>query len=289
MKAEGQRSFKSDLRLVVFYHGQFGERFIANLMNYSNSCPSFGACGIDQCTQCKEKIYSFSKNIVATFGMLDPDTMPKFIEDADDFLPKEIPKADIAIAINLHPDVLAALPEKLAERGFKALIVPVEESRWCPTGLAKQLKEKCGSLNLEFAAPKPFCILTPSPSHPTINRFIEEMGMGYPAFDIEVEVKNSNTKIESVRILRSEPCGAAWFIGIRLRGFEFGSFRELWDRVAEAHHSFPCTGSMEKDNEYNETLLHVAGYAARHAVDKALGYEGDEEIPENLKKIVLKD
>lgn len=288
MKVEGQITFKSDLKLVIFYHGLFGERFIANLMNYPNSCPSFGACGIDLCNQCKENVYSFSKNIVATFGMLDPLTMPQFIEDAEEFLPKEIPKADLAIAINLHPDVLASLPEKLKESGVKGLIVPVEESKWCSAGLAKQLKEECKDLGLEFAAPKPFCTLTPSNEHPTINRFIEEMGMGYPIFEIETEEKNGRTKIEIVRILRSEPCGAAWFIGIKLREFEFENIRELWDRIAEAHHSFPCTGSMEKDNEYNETLLHIAGYAARHAVDEALGYEGDEDIPEHVVNIAVK-
>ena len=286
MKAEGQQSFKSNLRLIVFYNGFFGERFIANLMNYPNSCPSFGACGIDQCVQCKENVYSFSKNIVAAFGMLDPTTMPQFIEEAEDFLPKVIPNADIAIAINLHPDVLYALPEKLKDSGIKGLIVPVEEPRWCSAGLAKQLKEKCSELGIEFAAPKPFCTMRVNAETPLLNRFVEEIGMGYPKFEIEYSEKNGYKKIETVRILRSEPCGAAWFVGIRLREFEFESFRELWDRVAEAHHSFPCTASMERDNEYNETLLHVAGYAVRRAVDEALGYEGDEEIPEQLKEII---
>jgi len=282
----GKSLFESSLKLVIFYHGQFGERFIANLMNYRYSCPSFGACGIDACVQCKYGVYSFSKNIVATYGMLDPATMPRFIENAEDFLPKSLPKADIAIAINLHPDVLAELPEKLAEYGFKALIVPVEEPNWCPSGLVKQLKEKCNRLGIELAAPKPFCLLKPSDEHQTINRFIDEMGMGYPAFEIETEDRNGRTRIKTVKVLRSQPCGAAWFIGLKLREFEFESMRELWNMVSELHHSFPCTGSMEKDSEYNDTLLHVAGYAARHAINLALGYEGDEDIPEHIFDII---
>ncbi len=279
--------FESDLRLVVFQYGFFGEKFIANLMNYPNSCPSYGACGIDACAQCKDGLYSFSKNIISVFSMPDPTTMPDFIENPEDFLPKFIPEADIAIAINLHPDVLAVLPEKLKDK-VKALVVPVEEPRWCSPGLAKQMKEKCDETCLEFASPKPFCNLRESEEHPTINRMIREMGIGYPEFEIEILEDGK----AYVKILRSEPCGCAYFIGIKLRSFDFtpvkeGKMRELWNAIAEAHHAYPCTASMERDNEYNETLLHIAGYIARHAVDKALGYEGDEDIPEHIKDIVL--
>ncbi len=270
----------SDLEVVIFEHGFFGERFVANLMNYPNSCPAFGACGIDACTQCKSGVYSFTKNIVAVYAMPDPSSMPPFIENPVDFLPKKVAEADVAVAINLHPDVLAALPEKL-EGKVAALIVPVEEPRWCMPGLRNQLAEKCESLGIEFAAPKPFCRFKEEKG--ILGRFYQEFMVGYPEFEIE----GDDGYIENVRILKSEPCGAAWYIGIKLRKFRFSSMRELWDRIAEAHHSFPCTASMEKDPEYGDTLLHVAGYIARHAVDRALGYDGSEDIPENLLKIVL--
>ncbi|MEM4524508.1 MAG: DUF166 family protein, partial [Archaeoglobaceae archaeon] len=132
---------------------------------------------------------------------------------------------------------------------------------------------------IEFLAPKPFCSMKKSGKR-IIDRFIEEFGIGYPKFEIEDG---------KVRVLRSQPCGAAWYIGIKLRGFDFSNYeiRELWKLVSEAHHSYPCTASMEKDMEYNDTLLHVAGYIARHAVDEAIGYKGDEEIPVQLRKVVI--
>lgn len=274
--------FQSELGLVIFHYGFFGERFIANLMNYSNSCPSYGACGINSCTLCKEKLYSFSRNIVASFSMVDPKTLPSFVENAEDFLPRFLPEADVAIAINLHADILSALPEKLAGK-VSALIVPVEEPKWCTPGLARQLKEKCESLGIEFLAPKPFCAMRKSGQR-VLDKFIEEFGLGYPEFEIEID--NGRGK---VRILRSQPCGCAWFIGVKLRGFDFSDYemRELWNTVSEAHHSYPCTASMEKDIEYGETLLHVAGYIARHAVDRALRYTGDEEIPEKIKSLIV--
>lgn len=272
--------FSSDLKLIVFYSGVFGEKFIANLINYTNSCPSFGACGVDLCTKCKEGLYSFSDNIVAVFEMPDPKTLPQFIEDADKFLPKCIPKADIAIAINMHPDILLSLPKLLANN-VKALIVPVEESKWCTKGLAMQIEGICQELGIEFAAPKPFCNLKPKDDS-VIDRFVKEFGLGYPKFEIELV----DNRIKDIRVLRSQPCGCAWYIAIRLKNFEFKSIRELWDRISEAHHSFPCIASMEIDTEYEETLLHVAGYIARHAVDEAIGYE-NEDIPENVMKFIL--
>lgn len=273
--------FQSELKLVIFHYGFFGERFIANLMNYSNSCPSYGACGINACTLCKEKLYSFSKNIVASFSMVDPKTLPSFVENAEDFLPRFIPEADIAIAINLHADVLLAIPEKIAGK-VQALIVPVEDPKWCTPGLARQLKEKCENLGIEFLAPKPFCAMKKS-GQKILDKFVEQFGIGCPQFEIEIEDGRGK-----VRILRSQPCGCAWFIGVKLRNFDFSDYkiRDLWNAVSDAHHSYPCTASMEKDIEYDETLLHVAGYIARHAVDIAIGYSGDEEIPEKIKRLI---
>jgi len=49
---------------------------------------------------------------------------------------------------------------------------------------------------------------------------------------------------------------------------------ELFDTIAKAHHTYPCTVSMAKDREMGNALLHVAGYNARYAVCKATGIEG---------------
>ncbi|MFZ3113460.1 MAG: DUF166 family protein [Methanothrix sp.] len=42
------------------------------------------------------------------------------------------------------------------------------------------------------------------------------------------------------------------------------------ERISEAHHSYPCTGSMERDNELGDTVLHVGGYIIRDAVESGL-------------------
>ena len=45
---------------------------------------------------------------------------------------------------------------------------------------------------------------------------------------------------------------------------------DLRERISEAHHSYPCTGSMERDSELGGTVLHVGGYIIRDAVESGL-------------------
>jgi hypothetical protein len=45
---------------------------------------------------------------------------------------------------------------------------------------------------------------------------------------------------------------------------------DLRERISEAHHSYPCTGSMERDTELGDTVLHVGGYIIREAMEDAL-------------------
>lgn len=258
------------VRLGIYYNGSFGERFVANLVNYPYSCASFGACGVEYCTHCKH--YSYSQDIVGVVEMEDPEGMPEFLDDLD--YPIQKMEADVIVAIHMHPDILLTLPENVSA---DALIVPIE-GKWYPRGVITELERKCEKIGMEFSAPKPFCILREREDTPVINQFINHFRIGYPKFRIH----------NGIEVLRSEPCGAAWFVATRLRLSGLDSdIRELWNRVSEAHHSFPCTATMEKDEEYGDSLLHVAGYILRHAIDEAIGYKGDEEIPEKLREIIL--
>ena len=44
----------------------------------------------------------------------------------------------------------------------------------------------------------------------------------------------------------------------------------LYDAIAKAHHSHPCTATMAVDPEAKELILHIGGYAIREEVEKAL-------------------
>ncbi|MDY6964979.1 MAG: DUF166 domain-containing protein [Halobacteriota archaeon] len=258
-------NFKSDIGLIIIYSGTFGERVIGNLINYSTFCVS---CA-EACTHCRENKFDFSGNIKGIFKLPEPATLPEFIEDGiESYLPKSIPEADVAIVSEIHNDILLELPKILKESGIKAIIIPIET----PTQLAiSQIKELCQKHGIEVAFPKPFCDLEPQEDLPLISRFVDEFGIGRPKLKIELDSKR---RIASMDVLRSEPCGCAWFVSKQILGLRVDDQRELWNQVSEAHHSYPCTAGMQKDWELKDTILHKAGYIIRTAVEEA--YEGTD-------------
>ncbi|HID20407.1 MAG TPA: thymidylate synthase [Methanophagales archaeon] len=247
--------------LIVIYSGDFGERVIGNLINYSTFCIS---CA-EACTHCKEAKYGFADSIKGFFKLTDPSLLPVFIENsASEYLPKELPNTDIAIVSEIHNDILLELPLMLKDLGIKAMIVPQESAAMIAR---PQVEELCDREGIEIAFPKPFCDLQPQENKPTIRRFVSEFKIGRPEVRVEVDRKG---RVVHVEVLRSAPCGSTWFVAKQLEGLEVENREELYDRISESHHSYPCTASMERDREIGDTILHKAGYIIRAAVEAVL-------------------
>jgi hypothetical protein len=161
------------------------------------------------------------------------------------------------------------LPHHIEKFGVKGLIVPIEDFNEVPSGLRKQLEERCLELGLESAFPKPFCSLMPSENKPLISRFVAEMGVGRPELEISTVKRGNYEVIESAIVRRSAPCGSTWYVARKIRGVETNR-ESLYDAIAKAHHSYPCTATMNVDPEVKEPILHIGGYIIREAVEKAL-------------------
>jgi hypothetical protein len=258
-------NFKTPLTLVFVYSGEFAERVIRNLINDPSFCKS---CGL-LCDSCKYSVYSHVCNVRAAIELPKPSELPAFIDDPEKYMPKKVPKSDLYVASSLHKDLLLELPRCIENVGAKGLIVPIEDFAEVPPGLAKQLDEKCQDLGLESALPKPFCSLKPSKDKPTISRFVTELEVGRPLLEITTVKKGKNEAIESTRLKRSAPCGSTWYVAKKLIGLETKT-QILYDGLAKAHHSYPCTATMEVDPEVKEPILHVAGYIIREEVENAL-------------------
>jgi hypothetical protein len=253
------------LTLVFVYSGEFAERVIRNLINDPSFCKP---CGLF-CDSCKYGAYTNVQNIKAAIELPSPSDLPAFIDNPDEHMPKRIPKVDLCIASGLHKDLLLELPNRLQKAGVRALIVPIEDFVDVPTGLKKQVEDKCIELGLESAFPKPFCSLEPSPGKPTISRCVTELKIGKPLLEISTMRKEKCKMIEAAVARRSAPCGSTWYVARKLTGVttEKGI---LYDAIAKAHHSYPCTATMSADPETKEPILHLGGFIIREAVEKAL-------------------
>jgi hypothetical protein len=253
------------LKLIVFYNGEFGARVVGNLINYSGFCIS---CG-EACTQCRNVRPGYAENIVALMEMPDPSTLGDFIDDVEPYLPKAIPQADIAIVMNVHPDILFGLLPKLKEAGVKGIIGCSEKPKELPLGQRKQLEELGANLGLETAFAKPFCAMRPDPAKPNIADFLEKAGIGDPLIEVALQKsREGKDHIVAANVVRSAPCGSTWFVAKRLLGLEPDQ-PDIRERISEAHHAYPCTASMDRDTELGDTILHKGGYIIRDAVENA--------------------
>jgi len=253
------------LTIVFIYSGEYAERVIRNLINDPSFCKS---CGL-YCDFCKYGVYSYVRNVRAAIELSSPSELPAFIDNPEKYMPKTVPKADLCIASGLHKDLLLELPRFLEKNEIKGLIVPIEDFTEVPSGLRKQLEEECGELGLESAFPKPFCSLEPTGDETTISKFVNKLKVGRPKLEISTVKRDGSEVIESAIVRRSAPCGSTWYVAKKLIGVETEK-EILYDAIAKAHHSYPCTATMSIDPEVKEPILHVGGYIIREAVEEAL-------------------
>jgi hypothetical protein len=253
------------MKIFIFTGDQFGERILRNLVNDNQFCIG---CAM-ACDHCRDALYGHYGS--AIWGFEDaPQGLPEFIEDPKPFLPKGVRGADLFIAIGIHPDLLVALPDFLHDEGVKALIVPVENPRWCSPGLENTLREAGKQAHVEIAVPRPFCALekgTEEDPTPTIDEFMETFHVGQPEFYLTIEAN----RITGGRVIRTEPCGAAYYILKQITGETIqNDGSSLNEKISKAHHSYPCSASMDQDKALCDTPLHMGGYILRNAVLKAI-------------------
>lgn len=263
------------MNLGIIYSGEFGRRFVCNLVS-PHLCPTFGACGINGCDYCKR--YDYSSKISYVKELPEPSEIGLYVEEPEKYVGKFI--CDVIVAINLHPDILISLPD-IGE--FDALIVPACSQNWCLPGLRRQLGERCCELGIEFISPKPFCSLLPSSK--VIFDFCFEFSMGRPEFYVEVE----NDIIKRVKVLRSDPCGSAYFVAKKMRGFIIENRNEFWKEIHQHQCAYPCMASMDRDIELGEAPFHLAGYIMVYQFSTAAGIKADTFIPKHFKAVVCVD
>lgn len=237
----------------------FAQRFLKHLADQADLCTG---CG-DRCTHCRTAYkLDFSSEMAGVLKL--PAALRYYVDQPEKYLPARLPSHDISVAVNVHEDILIALPPLIKEAGAKAIIVPVEDPDWLSSGTRSRMRKLCRGLGLEFASPKPFCSLEEDESHPYINEFIRHFRIGKPKLKLTIR----DGIIKAAKVLRSAPCGNTYFVAHNLRGAKADD--RINEVVAKYWHSYPCVASMKMDYELRDTILHKGGYNHYDAVNEAI-------------------
>ncbi|MHA1229456.1 MAG: DUF166 domain-containing protein [Candidatus Helarchaeota archaeon] len=265
------------MKIYVLYSDEFGERIVGNLLNMKEFCE---VCELDcEREKCRGNYPSFGSNI---YGMTKiREDLPDFIEEPEQYLP-EIPKnMDILIVNGIHPDLLSAIPEFAERYLVKGLVIPVEDGNWVRLGLENSIKEECLDRKIEVAFPRPACTLDYT-GQPTIDKFIDYFMIGKPVVKLNI----INNRIMAYKVLRSAPCGSTWYICRQLLGRSIDEISEHGaEIISKAHHSFPCSASMNVDPALGDTNLHVAGYLVRDVIFEEI----KRHVPDFNPKVITQE
>jgi hypothetical protein len=248
----------------VAFDDTFALRFLRHISNDENYC---NGCGV-LCDHCRDTYgIDFSGDVVDIIQL--PSTLPYYVDDPLDIIGRQLPPHEATVAINVHQEVLLALPELASRAGSGVLIVPAEAPGWTSRWLKGQVKKSCRQLEMGCAFPKPFCSLAPG-LHPAVDEFMEYFHIGKPRIELEL----GDGYIRNARVLRSAPCGNTYYVAFNLKGAPIDA--RVAETIAKYWHSFPCVASMEIDREMGETLLHMGGFMHYMAVQEALAEAGIE-------------
>lgn len=223
-----------DLRIFILTSGKYGTRIINNIakMNFASSI-----IGINEI----------------------PEDLPEFIDDVEEFVPKNLPEADLIISLGLYGDINMIIPFVASKTGAKSIIMPLHDPKQIPAGLQREIENEVKDAKIVF--PKPFCSLKPIG-----DKYIDEFASFFGEPQLEIE---SNDLIKSVKVKRGAPCGSTEFVAEKLENIPV---KEAELESGKLYHNYPCLASMATDHQVGDTILHLAGYKIKEAVKRELGF-----------------
>jgi hypothetical protein len=186
---------------------------------------------------------------------------PEFIEKPEEYIPKRFPKCDLLISLGEHPAILMLLPNLVKISGANAVIAPVDNSKWVPPGLRKQISEDLRDLGVAFAFPRPFCSMDSNYDNKLINEFVKKFGRP------ELRISLKNGIISEVNVLRGSPCGSTHYTADKLKSIDQSQAEKKASLFVQ---TYPCLASRVRDSESNIPLIHIAANIIKKTVHDSL-------------------
>jgi hypothetical protein len=194
-----------------------------------------------------------------------PRVLPPIIDYPEEYIPEDLPQADLLLSFAEHRGVAELLPDIAKNIGAKAVIAAVDNEVWLPRGLARQLRGWLERMDIACATPKPLCSLTEDDYGitrrdrlPYESKEISEFARYFGKPNLKVDVDPETRKITSAEVKVDAVCGCARHVADGLIGL---SVDEAEEKAGLLHHHFPCLASMTKLNDFNhDTLMHESGH-----------------------------
>ena len=192
-----------------------------------------------------------------------PAVLPPVIDYPEDYLPENLPPADLILSFGEHKGVAELLPDIAQMTGARAVLAAVDNEVWLPRGLARQLHGWLERMDVACVTPKPLCSLTETDylvsrrqrveySDPLIAEFACYFGQP----NLKITVNPDTRQITSTSVQRDAVCGCARFVAEKLVGL---SVDDAEQEAGLAHHHYPCLASMGIDVDFGDTLMHISG------------------------------
>jgi hypothetical protein len=226
------------MRNLAIINGEYGERHVENIIKHQ---PANWNTDIWQA----------------------PTNFPLIIDYPEDYIPDELPNADLVLSFGEHRGIAELIPDIVKNVGAKAVIAAIDNEAWLPRGLARQLRGWLEKMNVVCATPKPLCSLTEYDYGVTRkerlrydSQYISEFAKYFGQPDFKIKVDPDTRTITSTSVNRDAVCGCARFVSKQLIGI---SADEAEEKSGLLHHHYPCLASMGIDSDFGDTLMHISG------------------------------
>jgi len=235
------------MRILVLTQGPYGERIARNLRE---TAPSDW--------------------IVKELAL--PKRLPALIDEPEEFMPVDVPQADIVLAAGESPGAAQLIPEFVKRSGASSVIAPVDNSAWLPQGLANQLKTELAGMGVVSVYPKPFCSLTENSygfrrsAQPYRDELIATFARHFGRPRLKIKVNPETRCIDSVEVIRNSACGGVAHAAKGMLGLHAD---EADIKAGLILHHYPCLCSMNQewlDDRLYDTLMHASGYIINEEV-----------------------
>ncbi|MFA4835432.1 MAG: DUF166 family protein [Dehalococcoidia bacterium] len=237
------------MRILVFTQGPWGERILRNIKKRSPA------------------------NWIVESAEL-PRSLPTIIDEPEEFIPRDLPKADLIIFLGESPQAPQLIPDLAVMTGAMGVIAPIDNSSWMPPGLKNQIKRDLTNLQIASAFPKTFCTLTENSygyrytAEPYESDVIAAFAKHFGRPRLKIKINPRTKIIEAVEVERGAPCGSTHHAAAGLVGI---SADEAIPKAGLICHHYPCQASMQKeqiDKALFDTLMHLSGYVINEEVEE---------------------